>query len=191
MVPRNSISEGFAYIWQSNWVAIIAMKTETRQIHFLSDVFAAIASLDLTVPITIIADITVLVFSSSSLSYYHLRRHNYHFVLLSHHHHYRCFVIVTVFHYWYRYLFESNFVEALFSSCLSIQLFRVSSQKTLILAKNPWSTHTFPFPSTMFRCDCKVSDIFQSVSRFLSEIVAFCSLRMADVSPRSSLLTVP
>ena len=62
MVPRNSISEGFAYIWQSNWVAIIVMKTERRQIHFLSDVFAAIASLDLTVPIIIIADITVLVF---------------------------------------------------------------------------------------------------------------------------------
>ena len=38
------------------------MKTETRQIHFLSDVFAAIASLDLTVAIIIIADITVLVF---------------------------------------------------------------------------------------------------------------------------------
>ena len=36
MVPRNSISEGFAYMWQSNWVAIIAMKTETRQIHFLN-----------------------------------------------------------------------------------------------------------------------------------------------------------
>ena len=62
MVPRNSISEGFAYIWQSNWVAIIVMKTERRQIHFLSDVFAAIASLDLTVPIIIIADIAVLVF---------------------------------------------------------------------------------------------------------------------------------
>ena len=38
------------------------MKTERRQIHFLSDVFAAIASLDLTVPIIIIADNTVLVF---------------------------------------------------------------------------------------------------------------------------------
>ena len=49
-------------MWQSNWVGMIARKTERRQIHFLSDVFAAIASLDLTVPINIIADITVLVF---------------------------------------------------------------------------------------------------------------------------------
>ena len=49
-------------MWQSNWVGIIAVKTERRQIHFLSDVFAAIASLDLTVPIIIIAEITVLVF---------------------------------------------------------------------------------------------------------------------------------
>ena len=49
-------------MWQSNWVGMIARKTERRQIHFLSDVFAAIASLDLTVPIIIIADITVLVF---------------------------------------------------------------------------------------------------------------------------------
>ena len=64
MVPRNSISEGFAYMWQSNchnWVGIIARKTERRQTHFLSNVFAAIASLDRTVPIIIIADITVLV----------------------------------------------------------------------------------------------------------------------------------
>ena len=79
MIFRNSISEGFAYMWQSNWVGMIARKTERRQIHFLSDVFAAIASLDLTVPIIIIADITVLVFiifiviilspSSSQLSF--------------------------------------------------------------------------------------------------------------------------
>ena len=62
MIFRNSISEGFAYMWQSNWVGIIARKTERRQIHFLSNVFAAIASLDLTVSIIIIADITVLVF---------------------------------------------------------------------------------------------------------------------------------
>ena len=62
MIFRNSISEGFAYMWQSNWVGIIARKTERRQIHFLSNVFAAIASLDLTVPIIIIADIKVLVF---------------------------------------------------------------------------------------------------------------------------------
>ena len=62
MIFRNSISEGFAYMRQSNWVGIIARKTERRQIHFLRHVFVAIASLDLTVPIIIIADITVLVF---------------------------------------------------------------------------------------------------------------------------------
>lgn len=62
MVPRNSTAGGFAYIWQKKWVGIIVIKTERRQIHFLSDLFAAIASLDLTVAIIIIADITVMVF---------------------------------------------------------------------------------------------------------------------------------
>ena len=47
----NSASGGFAYIWQSNWVGIIAIKTEGTQIHFLSDVLLAVASLDLKVPI--------------------------------------------------------------------------------------------------------------------------------------------
>ena len=51
MVPWNSASEGFAYNWQSKWVGIIAIKTEKTQIHFLSDVLVAVASLDLLVPI--------------------------------------------------------------------------------------------------------------------------------------------
>ena len=50
VVPRNSTSGGFAYIWQSKWVGIIAIKTERMQIHFLSDVLIAAASLDLDVP---------------------------------------------------------------------------------------------------------------------------------------------
>ena len=51
MVPRNSSPGGFAYIGQSESVGIIAIKTERTQIHFLSDVLVAVASLDLTVPI--------------------------------------------------------------------------------------------------------------------------------------------
>ena len=47
MVPRNSTPGGFAYIWQSEWVPIITIKTERKQIHFLSDVLIAVASLDL------------------------------------------------------------------------------------------------------------------------------------------------
>ena len=39
-----------AYIWQSKWVEIIAIKTERTQIHFLSDVLIAVASLNLKVP---------------------------------------------------------------------------------------------------------------------------------------------
>ena len=50
MVPWNSTPWGFAYIWQSKWVGIIAAKTERTQIHFLSDVFVAAPSLDLKVP---------------------------------------------------------------------------------------------------------------------------------------------
>ena len=50
MVPRNSTPGGFAYIWQSKWVGIISIKTEREQIHFLSDVLIAVASLDLKVP---------------------------------------------------------------------------------------------------------------------------------------------
>ena len=41
-----------AYILQIKWVEIIAIKTERTQIHLLSDVFAAIASLDLKVSIS-------------------------------------------------------------------------------------------------------------------------------------------
>ena len=48
MVPRNSTPGGFAYIRQSKWV-MIAIKTERTQIHFLSDVLAAVVSLDLKV----------------------------------------------------------------------------------------------------------------------------------------------
>ena len=43
MVPRNSTPGGFAYIWQSKWVEVIAMKTERTQIHFLSGVLVAVA----------------------------------------------------------------------------------------------------------------------------------------------------
>ena len=50
MVPRNSTPGGFAYIWQSKWVGIIAIKTERTQIHFLSNVLIVFASLDLKVP---------------------------------------------------------------------------------------------------------------------------------------------
>ena len=49
-MPRNSAPGGFAYIWQSKWVGIIAIKNERTQIHFLSDVLIAVASLDLKVP---------------------------------------------------------------------------------------------------------------------------------------------
>ena len=51
--PTISIPGGFAYIWQSKWVGIIAIKTEGTQIHFLSDVPADVASLDLKVPINL------------------------------------------------------------------------------------------------------------------------------------------
>ena len=51
MVPMNSIPGGFAYIGQSKSVGIIAIKTERTQIHFLSDVLVAVASLDLKVSI--------------------------------------------------------------------------------------------------------------------------------------------
>ena len=33
------------------WVGIVAMKTEKKQVHFLSDVFAAVVSSDLKFPI--------------------------------------------------------------------------------------------------------------------------------------------
>ena len=50
MVPRNSTPGGFACIWQSKWVGIIAIKTERTQIHFLSDVLVAVALFYLNVP---------------------------------------------------------------------------------------------------------------------------------------------
>ena len=49
MVPTNSTPGGFAYIRQSKR-EMIAIKTERTQIHFLSDVLVAVASLDLKVP---------------------------------------------------------------------------------------------------------------------------------------------
>ena len=42
-------SGGFAYIWQSKWAGIIAVKTKRTQIHLLSDVPVAVESLDLKV----------------------------------------------------------------------------------------------------------------------------------------------
>ena len=49
MVLRNSTQEGFACILtiESKWLGIVAMKAKRTQIHFLSDVFAAVASSDL------------------------------------------------------------------------------------------------------------------------------------------------
>ena len=47
MVSWNSASEGLAYIWQSKWVAIIAIKTNRTQIHFLSDVLVDVTLLDI------------------------------------------------------------------------------------------------------------------------------------------------
>ena len=58
IVPWNSNSEGVAYIWQSKWVGIIAIKAEGTQIHFLSDVLVAVVSLDLKVPILFKGDVT-------------------------------------------------------------------------------------------------------------------------------------
>ena len=57
MVPKNSTPGGLAFTWQSKLVGIIAIKTERTQIHFLSDVLIAVASLDLNnlkVPIVVI-----------------------------------------------------------------------------------------------------------------------------------------
>ena len=53
MVLWNSTPGGFAYIWQSKRVGIIAIKTERTQIHFGSDVFAAVALSDRKVPIAL------------------------------------------------------------------------------------------------------------------------------------------
>ena len=43
IVFRNWNPGEFAYIWQSKWVGTVAMKIEWTRIHFLSDVFAAVA----------------------------------------------------------------------------------------------------------------------------------------------------
>ena len=51
MLPWNSASGEFAYIWQSKKGGIIAIKIEGTQIHFLGDVVVTVASLDLKVPI--------------------------------------------------------------------------------------------------------------------------------------------
>ena len=55
MVPWKSTQGGFAYIWQSKWVGIIAIKTVRTQIHLLhvSDVLIAVASFDRKVPILV------------------------------------------------------------------------------------------------------------------------------------------
>ena len=52
--PQGNNFRGFAYICQSKWVGIIAIKTERTQIHFLfsSDVLVSVAPLDLKVPLT-------------------------------------------------------------------------------------------------------------------------------------------
>ena len=44
MVPWNSTSGEFAFIWQSKWVGIIAIKTGRTQIHFRNDVLVDVAS---------------------------------------------------------------------------------------------------------------------------------------------------
>ena len=48
---RNSFPGGVTYIWQSKWIEIIAIKTGRTQIHFLSVVLVAVASLNLEVRI--------------------------------------------------------------------------------------------------------------------------------------------
>ena len=52
--PQGNNFRGFAYICQSKWVGIIAIKTERTQIHFLfsSYVLVSVAPLDLKVPLT-------------------------------------------------------------------------------------------------------------------------------------------
>ena len=50
MFLKNSTPATFAYIWQSKWAGIIAIKTKRTQIHFWSDIFAAVMSSDRKVP---------------------------------------------------------------------------------------------------------------------------------------------
>ena len=55
---------------QSKWVGIIAIKTQRTQIHFLSDVLVAVASLDLKVPTKISFRYpSILVFYNISFSW--------------------------------------------------------------------------------------------------------------------------
>ena len=51
MVPWNSAPGGFAYISQSKWVGIIAIKTRESKSFFLRDVLSALALLNLKVPV--------------------------------------------------------------------------------------------------------------------------------------------
>ena len=55
MVPSNS-TPGWLHLTRSKSVGIIAIKTERTQIHFLSDVLVAVASLDLKVPYVLWGD---------------------------------------------------------------------------------------------------------------------------------------
>ena len=43
MVLRNSTQKEFACLWRSKWVGVIAIEIERTQIHFLSDLFVAVA----------------------------------------------------------------------------------------------------------------------------------------------------
>ena len=43
MVLRKSARKGFACIWQSKWFGVIGIEIERTQIHFLGDVFVAVA----------------------------------------------------------------------------------------------------------------------------------------------------
>ena len=43
MVLSNSFQKEFACIWQSKWVGVIGIEIERTQIHFLKDVFVAVA----------------------------------------------------------------------------------------------------------------------------------------------------
>ena len=72
-VAWNSTSGGWAYIWQSKWVGIIAVKTKRTQIHFLSDFLVAVASLDLKVPNeknkTIVIFVFILIYSERVVNF--------------------------------------------------------------------------------------------------------------------------
>ena len=48
VVPWDSTSGGFAYIWENKWMGIVAIKTGRTKILFLSDNLVALSSLNLT-----------------------------------------------------------------------------------------------------------------------------------------------